>query len=148
MSRHRGPPTSVTRASTVLLKMVARQKKPGENMRQAVERVLQRGLQTGGVLVEVADERARQDRLWGVQDHPLAFGFPGAREQMEAAQAACDQAAREGRLTHFLIVNEEHLELAASTSLEEARKEAIQAAAVNVAIVERIDRMVQNGEVL
>ena len=101
------------------------------------------------VLREVAAERARQDAKWGEQNHPLGFGTFTDRESptylaMVEAKEMCNTAAKNGTLNFRLIIDEEHKELFATETLEEAREEAVQCAAVNVAIVERIDRIKGN----
>lgn len=94
------------------------------------------------VLAEVAAERIRQDKLF-----PLELVLPyitepaGGRKTWETiARNSCDRAQREGRLTHDHIIDEETSEVLAATSRADKRKEAIQAAACLVKLVEQIDR--------
>lgn len=114
------------------------------------------------ILFEVALERTAQDAKWGQQDHPLVDSL--LAEQAKAAplrtvarmsdeyeiptasraKFLTDVAARRGNVTFGHIATEEQsefIEQATLGDLAAARQEAIQAAAVWVAIVERIDRM-------
>lgn len=78
---------------------------------------------TAGVLLEVATERARQDALWGEQNHsPFVYLAIASEELGEASQAAL-KAIHEGGKT-----------------LGDYRDELIQVAASAVAAVECLDR--------
>lgn len=106
------------------------------------------------VLVNVHDERERQDRKFGRdRDHPLtysgfrgrphdlcaAYGLPGAQE----AQARCDAAMKAGRVTYGHILVEEVCEVfeaAAEGDMVAVRKELVQVVAVGVAAIEALDR--------
>ncbi|TKJ25251.1 hypothetical protein [Blastococcus sp. CCUG 61487] len=110
------------------------------------------------VLLEVADERARQDAKWGRQAHPdvdvmisrlhgagaarraaAFYGVPTAA----AAQADTDAAARSGQLSWTHIAVEELAELVEAAAVGDAaamRTEAIQLAAVLVQWVQAMDR--------
>ena len=72
-------------------------------------------------LVDVEVERARQDAMWGVQDHHPAIWMMILGEEVGEA----NKAAIENRCGH---------------PLSEYRKELIQVAAVAVAAVECLDR--------
>jgi hypothetical protein len=61
---------------------------------------------------EVREEMARQDAKWGQQNHPEGTG-PQWRAAAERARARCQQAARQGDVTWFDILNEEFWEAAA-----------------------------------
>lgn len=111
--------------------------------------------QTADVLCEVAAERERQDAKWGEQNHPDGTGgfvvragraVPDSvveevrRDRAVGAQRACDEAARDGRLTFRHILREEVEEAFAEHDLAALRKELVQVAAVAVSWVEAIDR--------
>lgn len=77
---------------------------------------------TNAVLDEVANERAKQDRKWGVQTHPASTWLTILTEEVgELAQAILEAGAGDPK------------------DLSDMRTEAIQSAAVAVAIVEAID---------
>lgn len=109
------------------------------------------------VLTEVGDERERQEKKWGQQNHPSIIS-PGPeiplpvkdtfqRYGLDASDAAgfkrvTDVAAEDGNLTYADILMEEVAEAieAAVESEELLREELIQVAAVAVAWIEAIDR--------
>jgi len=101
---------------------------------------------TDSVLAEVKAERKAQDERFGVQDHPLIGGpFVPAQRNAYAGHAAewkriNDTRVRRNQLGMDGIALEEVFELFESTTLEHARGEAVQLAAVAVMIVESIDR--------
>lgn len=108
-------------------------------------------------------ERRRQDRRWGVQDHPdvcpVLTGRPGGAtpqriaEDLEIpgedrAKYLCGIAARAGRTTWAVILVEELAEAVAAAARGDRaglRAELIQVAAVAVAWVESIDRREVSG---
>lgn len=101
---------------------------------------------TGNVLVEIGQERKRQDAKWGQQNHPDGTG-PNAPMSMgiaetirDATRDECDAAAKDGTLTWRHILNEEVMEAYAEDDTAALRKELIQSAAVIVAWIEAIDR--------
>lgn len=86
------------------------------------------------VLEEVFEERCRQERKWGQQNHDLPRYFAIMSEEVgEVAKAIVE---------HEWPGNEQSRGLL----LLDVRKELIQAAAVAVAMVERIDRQIDAGE--
>lgn len=105
---------------------------------------------TERVLIEVGDERARQDAKWGVQNHPDLPPFEEARATPNAwfalptaddARDACEAAFRNGRGSYAHIFVEEVCEaIEAAPDPAKLREELIQCAAVAVAWVEAIDR--------
>lgn len=109
---------------------------------------------TSLVLSEVAAERARQDTLWGQQDHPWRYtrddGTPtcpvdvwfGPFQTMNArtAQKLVTHFTQQGCLSYSDILMEEVVEALDADTIEQVRTELIQVAAVCVAIVESIDR--------
>jgi NTP pyrophosphatase (non-canonical NTP hydrolase) len=77
---------------------------------------------SGGVLVEVAAERRRQDAKWGEQNHdPFLYGAILTEEVGEAMQAALKMRFEGG-------------------SFDALRTEVVQVAAVAVAMLECLDR--------
>jgi NTP pyrophosphatase (non-canonical NTP hydrolase) len=80
---------------------------------------------TNKVLDDVFDERGRQDKKWGLQDHHSIMTWLAilSEEVGEAAQAALHIHFPGGRLTE-----------------DDLRLELIQVAAVAVAMVESLDR--------
>lgn len=119
-------------------------------------------------MADVFAERERQEAKWGEQNHPIApprkggarwryanaignaalarLGLPTEK----AARVACDEAAKAGRVTYGHILVEEVCEMGYAAAIhgdasDEARAEAVQVAAVALAIVERIDRKRETG---
>lgn len=114
------------------------------------------------VLLSAIAERARQDAKWGEQNHPLVeqtiaaqvaqrgalgvalrmaeeYGVPSA----QLARSKTKRLAAEGRLTYTDVAIEEvaeFVEAAAIGTTDQAFQEAIQCAAVFLAIAERIRR--------
>jgi hypothetical protein len=97
------------------------------------------------ILAEVANERTRQDDLWGEQNHPDGTSKVFARER-DLYRIVTDVAASTGDVTFFDILREEFYEAAAETNPLTLRAELIQLAAVAVAFVESIDRRVTGGQ--
>ncbi|KAB8172377.1 hypothetical protein [Microbispora catharanthi] len=91
------------------------------------------------VLTDVAAERAAQDAMWGLQEHPDGTGPAYASEADLAKRAVADSAA-EGRLTWRHILHEEVLEAFAEDDPDRLRTELIQVAAVAVKWVQDLDR--------
>ena len=93
--------------------------------------------------IDVLEERWRQHKQWGQQDHPDGtdqleqWYREGVRESYKRI---CDQAAKEDRLTWREILLEEVYEALAETDQKRLRTELVQLAAVAVAWVEAIDR--------
>lgn len=97
------------------------------------------------VMREVEFERMEQHFKWGEQSHPNAELLPGEieffRDVSQQAKANTDEAAKTGKLSYKLILEEEWTEvLAALDDPEQLRMELVQVAAVAVAWVEAIDR--------
>ena len=106
----------------------------------------------------VVRERARQDAKWGEQNHPIVsldaqrgYVVPeieAARLLLPSAAMArnkCEGAHKAGRGTYAHILVEGVAELVEAAAIhgdasDETRAEAVQVAAVALAIVERIDR--------
>lgn len=105
---------------------------------------------TVGVLQEILQERAAQDRTWGEQNHPLHspldpdgihhLGRPYAHLETEAKRRF-----EAGERSGALILLEEVFEALAAKDLVSARTELVQVAAVAVMIVEGIDRARATG---
>jgi hypothetical protein len=106
-------------------------------------------LRTQYVLAEVAAERKRQNMAWGVQDHPDGTG-PETFWQLDDDEQAVDAEriyrqitkakAEKGTLTWKDILLEEVAESFAENDPAKLRAELVQAAAVAVAWIEKIDR--------
>lgn len=96
------------------------------------------------VLADVAAERAAQDAMWGVQEHPDGTGSAYASEADLAKRAVTDSAA-EGRLTWRHILHEEVLEAFAEDDADRLRAELIQVAAVAVKWVQDLDRRTESS---
>lgn len=103
------------------------------------------------VLLEVADERGRQDQKWGEQNHPNGTGpaklpMPYGSGSWSASVAAQNLTlitrcmAQIGQCTWLHILREEVFEAFAEDDPAKLRAELIQVAAVAVQWVEAIDR--------
>jgi hypothetical protein len=92
------------------------------------------------VLEEVALERRQQDLKWGEQNWPMGGGTDYDRTASSVAHSNCDNAFSRGEGTWQDILQEEVAEVFAETDPLKIRAEAIQVAAVAIAIVECIDR--------
>ena len=104
-------------------------------------------MSTVDVLVEIGEERARQDAKWGEQNHPdgtgpkVAWGrLAHAEDHVRDARLACQSAAARGDVTWRHIAQEKIYEAFAETDPANLRAELIQVAAVAVAWVQAIDR--------
>lgn len=105
---------------------------------------------TLAVLMEVANERARQDKKWGEQNHPSGTGderrmlrdttLPTWGTVCYRATALTDRAAQNGSLTFLDILLEEVGEAFSEHDDEGVRGELVQVAAVAVGWIEAIDR--------
>jgi hypothetical protein len=110
----------------------------------------------GGPLLEVLDERARQDAKWGEQNHPdiaphivapgqvpFVHGLPSAAD----AKRMTDSRAKAGLVSWADIAIEElaeALEAAALDDEDAVRNEVVQLASVCVQWVQAIDRRKAN----
>ena len=93
------------------------------------------------VLLEIRDERRRQDLKWGQQNHPWNHGYSWAHLTTAArARTKVNTLARKHRLDYAGILAEEFYETLEADTLQAARAELIQVAAVAVAAIESIDR--------
>lgn len=91
-------------------------------------------------LSDFAKERKAQIRKWGHQHHPDGTDSTTESQwQRDFDQAQCQQAAREGRLTWRLILQEEISEAFAETDPAKLRAELVQSGAVTAAWIEDID---------
>lgn len=105
-----------------------------------------------GIYSEIADERQRQDAMWGPQNHPdgtgEALGTLESRQRVvRMAKHTCDVVGKQGKLTWYHIMNEEWCEALVEDDPLKLRKELVQCAAVIVAWLEAIDRRLVNGDV-
>lgn len=96
------------------------------------------------VLEELAQERWRQDKKWGEQNHPDGTGPQGFHVHVAGVadryRTECQAAAQAGVVTYRHIFLEEVWEAMAEQDPAKLRTELVQAAAVAVAWVEAIDR--------
>lgn len=91
------------------------------------------------VLSDIDDERDRQDKRWGEQNHP--DGTSATREHFAtSARRRADINAKDGSLTWLDILQEETQEAFAETDPDNLREELVQCGAVIVAWIEAIDR--------
>ena len=103
---------------------------------------------TAAVLTRIAAERARQDALWGEQNHPDGTGpdveVAGlSRRAADAAHTArftTEMARAEGRLTWLHILREEVYEGFAEADAADLAEELIQVAATAACWAEAIER--------
>lgn len=95
---------------------------------------------TARAIIDVAEERFRQDAKWGQQNHPDGTGTPGDEYQALRARAVCESAFAAGDGTWRHILTEEFREAMAEDNVANLREELVQLAAVAVAWVEAIDR--------
>lgn len=100
-----------------------------------------------GVLVEIAEERARQEELWGEQNHPVLSSSPNTfvARRSHAARADVfkrrnDRRAKESNLAWDDIILEEVYEALAEEDPARIRAELVQAAAVVVNMIQGLDR--------
>lgn len=93
------------------------------------------------VLADVAAERAAQDAMWGVQEHPDGTG-PEGTAAADRAKRDLDEAKRAGGVTWRHILREEVLEAFAEDDPDLLRGELIQVAAVAVKWAQALDRRV------
>lgn len=98
------------------------------------------------VLSDIADERARQDEKWGIQDWEFIRPevFPVMERLAPAAKAECDKFAKLGTISWFDILIEEVYEAFAETDPDKQIAELVQVAAVASAAIESIERR-RNG---
>lgn len=100
------------------------------------------------IVNEILNERERQDRKWGIQNHPCVpsnitalnihkvYRLPSEKE----AKDMCENAFRMGNGTWGHIALEEFVEALCAPTEELRRAELVQLAAVIVANIENIDR--------
>jgi len=82
------------------------------------------------IIQQIIDERLRQDKKWGPQDHStLMWSAILTEETGEVAKAALESCAAHKKLSGKEL-----------DTLEDYRKELIQVAAVAVAAIESLDR--------
>lgn len=93
-----------------------------------------------GVLSDVAQERKRQDRKWGEQNHPDGTGSRQMREGCAYWRNVNENAVADGLLTWRDILAEEVFEAFAEADEAALRRELIEVAAVAVSWVQAMDR--------
>jgi hypothetical protein len=94
---------------------------------------------TPGVLIEVEIERVRQDRKWGIQNHPDGTNKCYA-DLAAISKERTEVAAKGGNLTWRHILEEEVFEATSEVDPTKLRNELLQVAAVAVAWIECLDR--------
>lgn len=93
------------------------------------------------VVMDVLDERDRQDKQWGEQNHPDGTGPTDRNVNARlVAQAKNSKAVAKNTLTWELILIEEVYEAFAETDPVRLREELVQVAAVAISWIEAIDR--------
>lgn len=97
-------------------------------------------LSTGDVLQDVADERRRQDAVWGEQNHRDGTGGYIDKGAADLSRIACKEAAAEDRMMWRYILTKGFAEAMAESDPNKLRDELVQVAAVAVAWIEHIDR--------
>ena len=104
-------------------------------------------LQDVAILAEVAEERQRQFKQWGQQDHPdhdPCFADATATDyrvlSSDTARLACQFALRAGRVAWAWILLEEFAEVLDARTEDERRAELVQLAALAVQQIGAIDR--------
>lgn len=105
--------------------------------------LVSRALRTQAVNREVAAERKRQDKRWGVQSYDVGNKPSGVTQaRANYLKSVCAEAAANGNLTWNDIVSEEIAEFfdEPDTDWPRQREEAIQIAAVLVAMIEDKDQ--------
>lgn len=98
-------------------------------------------MSVGSVLIEVRDERRRQDEKHGpIQAIPDGTGGKQAERDRDMAIALTDARAENGTVSWADVLYEEVMEAFAESDKAALRKELIQVGAVAVKWVEQIDR--------
>lgn len=92
------------------------------------------------IIRDLAAERMRQDKLWGIQNHMNGTGIPGDKDRAESAKHVCQVMFRNELGSWRDILHEEVQEAFAEHEPAALRTELIQVAAVALAWVENIDR--------
>lgn len=95
------------------------------------------------VCSEVLDERVNQEEKWGLQDRRLHYSADGPyrwERGAESWKAINDEREKRGAVTWDGVLLEEVYEALGAPTLQDARAELIQVAAVAAAMVENIDR--------
>src|SRR4051812_38930349 len=98
------------------------------------------------VLEDVLEERERQDKKWGEQNHPDGTGatafmaLTDSASSAEDAKALCKRMAADGHVTYAHILYEEVAEALEEEDEDRLEVELIQVAAVCVQWVETIRR--------
>lgn len=96
------------------------------------------------VLRDIIEERGRQDKKWGIQNHPNGTA-PWNSRQANYYRDLCDQRAHSGQVSWFDILLEEVWEAGAEIEDGKLREELVQVAAVCAAWIEDIDRRSANA---
>lgn len=90
------------------------------------------------IVGDIAQERARQEVLWGKQNHPNGTSIK-FKPLADAARNNCRAAAAGGANTWMHIMREEVWEALSETDRVKLREELVQVASVAVAWIEDLD---------
>ena len=98
------------------------------------------------IFEEIAAERKQQDKSGGEQDYPMV-AFNSAQEYFKQELPVLKELNRtEGYKSWFTILNEKKFEAFAETDPVKQREKMIKACAVNVQIVEYLDRQIKGSK--
>lgn len=96
------------------------------------------------VMLEVLEERRRQDTKWGEQNHPITssiyWSLAHRKAQENEVRQVCEERFKRGNGCWWDIIAEEAYEVNGTDDPAEQRKELVQLAAVCVAAIECLDR--------
>lgn len=92
------------------------------------------------VLLDICEERTRQEEKWGQQNHPDWHGDFSVGFTADWARMVNDLRAKRNGLAWDWILLEEVAEALEADSREHLREELVQVCAVAIAWVEAIDR--------
>ena len=98
------------------------------------------------ILKEFMYELRRAEELHpNTSNIPHGVGGSGRVTYTKIAQASCDRAHKEGRLTHTHVHEEESAESYSAKTRKELRKELVQVGAMTLKWISAIDREVEAG---
>lgn len=96
-------------------------------------------------LLDIENERLRQDGKWGPQNHPDGTGDVTFVAESKFRRERCDAAFAVGKGTWKDILLEEVWEAMAESDLATLRTELVHVAAVAVGWIESLDRRTSTG---
>jgi hypothetical protein len=97
------------------------------------------------IIQEILDERDRQHKMWGEQNHPM-LNIPFTKDGMLQGQHTYKQLNDKEENSWFQILMEEVYEAFSETEPDRQREELVQVGAVTIQIIEWIDRVIKNRE--